>query len=726
MSRAHEPTSGPEALRIGDWLLVPSAHTLQREGQVHRLPKRLVELLLHLASRPGETWTREALLESAWSRKLVNDEVLSRAVADLRGYLGDDAREPRYIETLPKTGYRLIAPVAPVVRRDGETRVAARHDALDGDAAPVNAGPSVRRSRRRNLVLLAALLSLGVLAWLISARTHGPARVSTPFPEHDWSAERMLGQRPFRSAADWAHQPRYSRDGRWLAYAVIDLASGDSALWWGRADGVAPRRLDAGSGRLAAPVFSPDGTRIAYTAWDGDACRVRVLDLPAGAPRDVAECAGSRSHPLDWITPQRLLYSAPPAAPGRGIGIAWIDPELGAGGVLSDPPAVAVADSHPREAGDGRIAFLRGPDGQRELWLWENGRERRLLDGAHRIPDLAWTPGADGLLLASDRDGFPGLGWLDLRSGALRPLGARGAATLDVAPDGRLLYEQRRYDANLWLYAEDGEPRRLTDSTRYEAFAALDAAGERLLYVSNRDGNGSIWMQALDSTEAMRLDLPSAETWVRPQWLDARHVALTRYEAGGTTSTQVFDLAAQRVVPGHPLAGPGFAAVPAGPGRLLLGIGHGDTDGMQLRLRGANGEHELADAAHVAEFRSDGRWAGWVRRGSDSVELQVLEGEAQSGPRHALPLDGAAGWSLHDGVLFTARRDDAGWAIWRQRLADGEAQRWLPLRAAPADGQLAVTADGRRAVLSHLDGFAADLLLVPPIQSTGSQAPSRE
>ena len=67
--------------------------------------------LLRLAADAGSAVNRETLLNEVWPRRMVNDEVLSRAIAELRTALGDDPKHPRYIETLPKIGYRLIASV---------------------------------------------------------------------------------------------------------------------------------------------------------------------------------------------------------------------------------------------------------------------------------------------------------------------------------------------------------------------------------------------------------------------------------------------------------------------------------------------------------------------------------------------------------------------------------------------------------------------------------------
>ncbi|APV49676.1 hypothetical protein BWI17_08285 [Betaproteobacteria bacterium GR16-43] len=97
--------------RLGDLEVHPASGEVRGRRGPERLRPLLVDILLRLAAVPGEVVRRETLLEEVWPRRMVNDEVLSRAIAELRTALGDDARQARYVETLPKIGYRLVAPV---------------------------------------------------------------------------------------------------------------------------------------------------------------------------------------------------------------------------------------------------------------------------------------------------------------------------------------------------------------------------------------------------------------------------------------------------------------------------------------------------------------------------------------------------------------------------------------------------------------------------------------
>ncbi len=74
-----------------------------------------MDLLFLLARAPGKVFSREQILEALWPGLIVGDDALARTVSKLRQALGDDAKAPRYIETISKRGYRLLADVAPVV-----------------------------------------------------------------------------------------------------------------------------------------------------------------------------------------------------------------------------------------------------------------------------------------------------------------------------------------------------------------------------------------------------------------------------------------------------------------------------------------------------------------------------------------------------------------------------------------------------------------------------------
>jgi len=96
---------------IGEWLVQPALNRLSRGGTVFHVRPKLMDLLAFLAARAGGVVPQTELLEAVWSKRFMAESVLTRSIAELREMLGDDAASPRYIETITKRGYRLIAPV---------------------------------------------------------------------------------------------------------------------------------------------------------------------------------------------------------------------------------------------------------------------------------------------------------------------------------------------------------------------------------------------------------------------------------------------------------------------------------------------------------------------------------------------------------------------------------------------------------------------------------------
>ncbi len=98
-------------LFIDGWLVQPMLNQLTRDGVSVRVRAQLMDLLVCLAGRPGHVFRKDELLAEVWEGRWVADSGLSRCIAELRAAIGDDAQQPRVIQTIIKRGYRLIAQV---------------------------------------------------------------------------------------------------------------------------------------------------------------------------------------------------------------------------------------------------------------------------------------------------------------------------------------------------------------------------------------------------------------------------------------------------------------------------------------------------------------------------------------------------------------------------------------------------------------------------------------
>ncbi|MEJ2401557.1 MAG: winged helix-turn-helix domain-containing protein [Xanthomonadales bacterium] len=179
--------------RLGDWTIRPSLDQVERgEEMVHIKPKAMA-VLDRLAEGHGEVVTRDELFEAVWPAAVVSDATLTQCIAELRHALGDSAQSPSFIETIPKVGFRLVAPIAPLPSSDDAGNVA------------VEARTQAARARRRPGAPAAALVLITLIlvtAWHLDGWKSAETR--------PLSDEKSLAVLPFVDASP-------GRDQGWIA-----------------------------------------------------------------------------------------------------------------------------------------------------------------------------------------------------------------------------------------------------------------------------------------------------------------------------------------------------------------------------------------------------------------------------------------------------------------------------------------------------------------------------
>jgi TolB-like protein/DNA-binding winged helix-turn-helix (wHTH) protein len=99
--------------KLGDWLVRPRCDSIERGDTVVHVTPKAMAVLEHLALAAGDVVSREELFNSVWPGSAVTDDALTQCIVELRKALGDSAREPQFIETIPKVGFRLLPAVVP-------------------------------------------------------------------------------------------------------------------------------------------------------------------------------------------------------------------------------------------------------------------------------------------------------------------------------------------------------------------------------------------------------------------------------------------------------------------------------------------------------------------------------------------------------------------------------------------------------------------------------------
>ena len=160
-----EKTISPRAIQIGDWTLVTELNLLRRAGKEVRLEPRHADLLLFMSARCGDVISTEEIIQRVWKGQVVTDHSVYQAVAKVRKAVGDNAAQPRYIETVPKRGYRLIAEVSEIPDTDDRDASSGSAPASGPSQKEVKASPGGAGIRLWWLSATFALLAILLAVW---------------------------------------------------------------------------------------------------------------------------------------------------------------------------------------------------------------------------------------------------------------------------------------------------------------------------------------------------------------------------------------------------------------------------------------------------------------------------------------------------------------------------------------------------------------------------------
>ena len=197
--------SRPGDFVVGVWTVAPSLNLLVHGDEQVRVEPRVMDVLVHLAGRADQLVSKEDLTECVWKSRYVTDDVLTVTIYALRKALRDDARKPRYIETVSRRGYRLIAPVQLVTPASARSHTQAplQPEVACQAEAIVRAREGWWRPRRYSswpaiaATAALALLAAGAISMLTVAR-HGRHVPSAEAHEAYVKGRYFLDQRSIR------------------------------------------------------------------------------------------------------------------------------------------------------------------------------------------------------------------------------------------------------------------------------------------------------------------------------------------------------------------------------------------------------------------------------------------------------------------------------------------------------------------------------------------------
>ncbi|HET9484314.1 MAG TPA: winged helix-turn-helix domain-containing protein [Xanthomonadales bacterium] len=707
------PHPSARLVRIGAWLFEPDACRLHRDGEEHKLTPKSAAVLDELARAAGQVVARDALFERVWPASEPSQDLLNTAIKELRRALGDELKAPSYIETIPKVGYRLIAPVA--LEENG----AGRGEVIGFPRRTPTPPPAQRRFPTGLLVVLGALAALVLALPLLRDRGAG-TRTSASAPKLE--DVHYVTSEP--GAEVWA---RLSPDGGFIAYSAPIAAREHFRLLVRAVDGTRPvrvtREIEGMPYHEDLAVWSPDGANLAFLRLrDDGACSLHVVSALGGVEREVHRCRPFLIDYFDWAPDGRFLVVTRDRA-GEAPGLAVIDLESGDTRDIAYTPRSGESDIDPKISPDGRhIAFRRGAAPFSDLWVVPvgGGEARRITQLQSLIRGHDWLPDGRGLVLSSDHEGGNSLYALDLDDLSLVALGQSDAYWPDVATRrGRVVFQRQSLQSRmveLPLEPDTAITRAIAPSSADDDGGQYAPNDGRVVFVSSRSGARALWLYEPESDSTRLLARAAGGTIMRPRWSpDGTRVTYTARQ--GTESVQyVVELRNAKTRRVNPEGTSGRYGNFTADGRALV-YSEQSRDGWRVVQRSLDdpsrvrvfagsggGSDPMPDAAGKYLYYTRVTGDGLYRLDAESGEETLVTNRVAYRNMDSWVLDG-------ERVLFLDADGDGRAAVYEVPAAGGEARLVRSLKLDLSGMAMSLSPDRRHVLVTEKGREDHDLVL---------------
>ena len=655
---------------FGPYVMDVRSRILLKAGATVRLPPKAFDTLFVLVQHASQVVEKEQLLKEVWPDIFVEEGSLSHNIHGLRKALGDDSSEPRYIETIPKRGYRFVAPVKISQAKIAEADPAAiGFSSLEGDAVVIE--------------------------------KHTFARViSDEFDETDLPAgfdeAKLATQRaPLLPAVETqAVTPRvvsYQRKKRWIPVAVVAGALMVSAIavfvYMTRAPVIEPRvsrakstvvRLTNNNAMDCEPVWSPDGSKVAFWSNRDGGQEVYVMDAngsnvkrltnnlsddvnPSWSPdgfkilfeseRDgnrelyVMDADGgnqirlTRNNAVDstatWSPDGSLIAFASKRDTGPPFNPYNLDIYvMNADGsnvrrIVDDPEY----DVGPQWSPDGRkIVFMTGRNGNFDVYdMNADGTGQRNLTADHDKSDGAPVWSIDGQNIAFSRkiEGKDQLFIMDANGGNLKRVTHNSGNNVSAgwSPDSSKLIFQSDQDGNweIYMISVDGELAQLTDDAADDLSPDWSPDGNRIVFSSNRNGKQHIYVMNADGNSLAQITNSAAED-SEPAWApDAKRIVFSSLRDG---NKEIYVMNGDGSNPRRLTDDPGVDSFPrwSVDGKIVFTSNRGGhTDIYVMDEAGRNVTRLTTKGASRATWSPDGKKVIFVSRSAETTDGPWLQ-----------------------------------------------------------------------------------------------------
>ena len=647
-------------IRVGEFQIEPQLNTIIVDDKSTRVEPKVMQVLVCLIDRAGEVVSKEHLFRAVWGDTFVTDDVLTRSVSELRKAFGDDSKDPRYIQTISRKGYRLIAHVS-----DDSLNVSSNNlrDTLSNNSPTLVSG---KASVRKWLVWAAGPLAVVLMvAWFYLG-----SRIS----ERALPLMRVV---PFTSFPGREDLAAFSPDGNQIAFVWGEKDNKLVDIYVKSINGDRPLRLTFDPAIDVRPTWSSDGQKIAFVRINPseNTFAIFVVSVLGTSTERKLVSLTHDPGPIAWSPNGELIAFSDRASGEERSGIVLFSPETGEKRSLTSPPEHYWADSTPAFSPDSKtLAFVRENSavaGDIFVVPVVGGEPTRVTrDNARHTFNsavyggLAWTSDGLAIIFSSTRGGTPSLWRVPLSGGEPERLTGSGDNTYypTVSLRGsRLAYTQLHAGTSIYRIETAGSTRaplsaiRLFESTRVDASPRYSPDGRLIAFDSDRSGNREIWMCDADGQRLSQLTFFGKGTASTPQWSPAGDQLVFDYHSTGDAQLYVLNVSGgvpRRVTTGSFDSGVAswskdgshiyFTSHRSGEQQVWKVPAAGG-EAVQVTRRGGFTAFESADGAYIYYSKGAGYHGVWrvpVGGGEEKLILGVEHPSAGVWGRWCLAKDG--------------------------------------------------------------------------------------
>ena len=721
-----EATS-PGRVRFGVFEADLATGELWKHGRKVKLQGQPFQLLALLVQQAGVLVTRDELQRAVWPDETYGDfdQGVNTAIRKLRQALGDNADNPRFVETLPRKGYRFIAPV---------TRVQTEA------ALPETPTEPVPRRKLSRWLIGAGAAALSVSAVFVLVTSHNK-NAAVQVPE-------VIPLTTYRGVEV---DPSFSPDGTHVAFCWNGENESNLDVYVKPLGSDRTTRLTHDRLHDFGPAWSPDGRMIAFgRALEESRVGIYVIPSAGGPEAKLVEVPYlstlMRYSPfLTWSPDGKWLAISDLVAGVAGdpaLRLFLLSVETGERRLLMKELPATQGDVAPAFSADGRfLAFFRHvPWMARSIHilplkpdLTPAGEPRQVSQDNSKVMSLAWIPGKQELLLSVVREFGHTTEFqiLDVASGKVRRAAfqTRYADSIAISRDGQAAYSQIIGDKNIWKLDLDeggnptGTPRQFLASTRDDLNPKYSADGRQIVFASDRGGTLELWTCQSDGTNARQVTTMGEGTTGGPRWSpDGSRIVFDSNKGG---QFHLYSILAAGGAPQRLTSMPeddGLGSF-SRDGRMIyfMSAHSGDIQiwkmpamggaPVQVTRRGGRFALESADGAFLYYSKEN---SAEERAGNGGIWRVPVGGgeEIQIVPDVTFLNFAIAG----DALYYIPHADSRGvYSIYRVGLGGEGARRLIDIPGEPDRG-MAVSPDERTLLFSQSDALGSDLMLVRKVQ----------